>query len=73
MTEIRFEVKDDIVKDYGELYIKKFFNQQLDYLRLHRLMDKIEAQIKASGMDYEKELERIREQAWQESKKDFLH
>jgi hypothetical protein len=72
MTEITVKLKDEVVKDYGELFIKNFVEKQIEHLELFREMDKIEQHIKASHMDYEKELESVRENAWQEYKKDFL-
>jgi len=34
-------------------------------------MDKVEKEVKASDIDYEIELESMREETWQEYKKDF--
>lgn len=73
MTEITFKLKDDMVKDYGELFIKNFVEKQMEYLTLIRAMNKIEEEINASKMDYDKELETVREKAWEEYKKDFLN
>jgi hypothetical protein len=71
MTEITLKLEDDVIKDYGELYIKNFVEKQMEYLSLLRQMDKIEEQINISKMDYDKELENIRQKAWQDYKKDF--
>ena len=71
MTEITLKLEDDVIKDYGELYIKNFVEKQMEYLSLLRQMDKIEEQINLSKMDYDKELENIRQKAWQDYKKDF--
>ena len=71
MTEITLRLEDDVIKDYGELYIKNFVEKQMEYLSLLREMDKIEEQINISKMDYDKELENIRQKAWQDYKKDF--
>ncbi|MGE5343212.1 MAG: hypothetical protein ACM3SY_17205 [Candidatus Omnitrophota bacterium] len=73
MTEITLNLKDDIVKKYGEIFLKKFLEKQMEYLGLSHLMDRIEEQIQDSRMDYDKELEQVRESAWQEYKKDFFH
>ena len=73
MTEITFKLKDDLVKDYGELFIKNFVEKQMEYLVLIQAMNKIEEEINASKMDYDKELETVREKAWKEYKKDFLN
>jgi len=72
MTEITVKLKDELIKDYGMLFIKNFVEKQLEHLELFREMDEIEQQIKDSNMNYEKELENIREKAWQEYKKDFF-
>jgi hypothetical protein len=71
MTEITLKLEDDVIKDYGELYIKNFVEKQMEYLSLLRQMDKIEEQINISKMDYDKELENIRQKAWQDYKEDF--
>lgn len=58
MTEITLKLKDEIIKEY------------LSFLHT---MGRVEEQIKASEMDYDKALEAVREEAWQESKKDFIN
>jgi hypothetical protein len=73
MTEITVKLKDEVIKDYGELFIKNFIEKQIEYLGMLRTMDKIEEQVSASGMDYDKELETIRQKAWEEYKKDFIN
>ena len=73
MTEITFKLKDDLLKDYGALYIRDFLEKQLEYLKLTRTMTKIEEHVRDSGIDYEKALEDIRAETWEEYKKDFLH
>jgi hypothetical protein len=72
MTEITVKLKDELIKEYGKLFIQNFVEQQLEHLELFREMDEIEQEIKDSNMDYEKELENIREKAWQEYKKDYF-
>lgn len=71
MTEITFKLEDDVIKNYGELYIKNFVEKQMEYLSLLRQMDNIEKQINISKMDYDKELENIRQKAWENYKEDF--
>jgi hypothetical protein len=73
MTEITVKLNDELIKDYGTLFIQNFVEKQIEYLALLREMDKIEQQIKDSKMDYERELENVREKAWQEYKKDFFN
>lgn len=73
MTEITLKLTDEIVRQYGELFIKKFFEKQMEYFSLFHTMDRIEEEIKAANLDYDKELEKIRETAWQEYKKDFFN
>jgi hypothetical protein len=72
MTEITLSVKDEVIKEYGTLFIKDFFEKQLENLNLLRQMDKIKKHILSSNMDYEKELENVRQKAWDEYKGDFL-
>ncbi len=73
MTEITLKLTDDLVRQYGELFIRKFFEKQMGYLSLFHSMDRIEEEIKASDLDYDKELEKVRETAWQEYRKDFFN
>ncbi len=72
MTEITLNVKDEVIKEYGMLFIKDFFEKQLENLSLLRQMDRIKTHILSSNMDYEKELENVRQKAWDEYKEDFL-
>lgn len=71
MTEITVKIEDEVIKNYGELFIKNFIEKQVEHLSLLRTMDNIETQVNASGMDYEKELEDVRQKAWDEYKKEF--
>ncbi|MCX6579858.1 MAG: hypothetical protein NT166_06700 [Candidatus Aminicenantes bacterium] len=73
MTEITFKLTDDLVKQYGEFFIKKFFEKQMEYLSQLHSLNKIEEQINAANLDYDKELEKVRETAWQEYKQDFFN
>ena len=73
MTEITLKLKDEIVKAYGEMFVKNFFEKQMEHLNLLQAMDKIEEEIKAADIDYKKELESIRKDAWKEYKKDFTN
>ena len=72
MTEITLNIKDEVIKEYGTLFIKDFFEKQLETLSLLRQMDKIKTQVLSSNMDYEKEIENIRQKAWEEYKEGFL-
>jgi len=71
MTEITVKIEDEVIKNYGELFIKNFIEKQVEHLSLLRTMDNIETQVNASGMDYEKELENVRQKAWEEYEKEF--
>lgn len=73
MTEITFKLTDEIVKQYGELFIRKLFEKQIGYLSLFHTMDRIEEGLKESKLDYDKELEKVREAAWKEYRKDFFN
>jgi hypothetical protein len=72
MAEITLNVKDEVIKEYGKLFIKDFFEKQLENLSLLRQMDKIKTHILSANMDYETELENVRQKAWDEYKEDFL-
>ncbi len=72
MAVLKINVKDEDIKAFGEQYTKNFLKRQIRLLRLQRIMDRIEEKVIEKGIDYEAELERIREEAWQEYKEDFL-
>ncbi len=73
MTEITLKLRDELIKEYGEVYIKDFFEKQIENLSFMRTMSRIEERIKESGMDHDKELENVRQKAWDEYKKDFFN
>jgi len=75
MTEITFNLTDDMVKAYGIAFIKGFVEKQIQHLNALHAMDKIEKLVNPSDADadFDKELDSIRENAWQEYKKDFFN
>lgn len=73
MTELTLKLKDEFIKRYGEHCLRQYLEKQIEYLNALQFMDDIEEQIKNSGIDYEAELDSIREEAWKEYKKDFLN
>jgi hypothetical protein len=73
MTEITFNLTDEMVKAYGIAFIKGFVEKQIQHLNALHTMDKIEKLVNPSDLDVDKELDSIRESAWQEYKKDFFN
>lgn len=72
MALLHIEIKDEDIKELGEEFTKDFIKKQIKLLRLKNLMDKIRRKISDSKIDYEKEVIKIREESWQEYKKEFL-
>lgn len=72
MTEITLNLQDELIREYGELFIKKYFEKQLENLSLIRIMDNIEYQIKKSRINLSEELEFVRQSSWDEYKKDYF-
>lgn len=72
MSVISFEIDDDIAKAIGISSIKAYIEKQLSLLKLEYLSDEIGKSVKESGMNLEEEMEKAREEVWQENKDKYL-
>ena len=72
MSIVKFNIDDILVKTVGLKAIEKFIEQQLSYLRLQYLGEKISSIIKEEGFDHSKEVEEARQEAWLEYKSKYL-
>lgn len=72
MSVISFEVDDDIAKAIGLSSIKAFIEKQISLLKLEYLSDEIGKSINESGMNMEEEMEKARQEVWNENKDKYL-
>lgn len=72
MAILEINVKDEIIKEFGDQFTKDFLEKQLEILRLENIMSQMGTKIKDSKINYEEELEKVRNEAWKIHKKDFL-
>jgi hypothetical protein len=69
MTTIELEVTDDVISDYGKDKIKEEFQNYLRGNSLKKLLKEISQSINLSESDYQKEIDSIRKESWEEYKK----
>ncbi len=69
---ISFEIDDEIAKTIGLNSIKAYIEKQLSLLKLEYLSEEIGKSIKESGTNLEEEMEKVREEVWQENKDKYL-
>lgn len=72
MSKIEFDVDDKVLVELGEDKIKENFNEFLKLNLMKDLLKKISASIDLSKTDYDKEVEKIREESWKEYKEGLL-
>lgn len=72
MTIISFEVDDDIVKLMGLNSVKDYLQKQISLLKLEYLSKEIENYIIKSELNFEDEMEKVREDVWKENKSKYL-
>ncbi|MFN8672542.1 MAG: hypothetical protein U0457_10755 [Candidatus Sericytochromatia bacterium] len=72
MSVISFEVDDDIAKAIGLSSIKAYIEKQISLLKLEYLSDEIGKSISESGMNLEEEMEKARQEVWNENKDKYL-
>jgi len=71
MDTIQLGVDEWILKKFGEEMIKEYVNKMISLKKLEFFTDLISKSIVMPQEEYEKELEEIRKESWQEYKKDL--
>lgn len=71
MDTIQLGVEDWILKKFGEEMIKEYVNKMISLKKMEFFTDLISKSIEMPQEDYEKELEEIRKESWEEYKKDL--
>ena len=66
MKTIEVKVQDDLVALYGLEAIKHMIEEELAYQRFRLLEERIQTGLAESGVDWEKEFEQKREEAFAE-------
>ncbi len=66
MKTIKINVQDDLIALYGLEAIKKSIEEELEYQRFKMLEDTITQSMSEAGVDWEKEMEHVREEAFEE-------
>lgn len=66
MRTISVEVQDDLLTHFGIEAIKKMFEDELEYQRFRLLENKIQKAMSEADVDWEKEFEEKREEAFEE-------
>ncbi|HLP62429.1 MAG TPA: hypothetical protein VK186_26550 [Candidatus Deferrimicrobium sp.] len=68
MRTIEIKVMDDLITLYGIEAIKRILEGELEYQRFRLLEDKIKKAMADTDVDWEKEFEQKREEAFEEYK-----
>lgn len=71
MGKIILELSDEDLLKLGELKIKEELEQTLKWLKMKGLLKSISHALSSLKIDYEGEIEAIRQESWQEYKKDL--
>lgn len=70
--ELSIKVKDDLLQNFGIIYIQTYLQKQIQLLELQFLADKLSATLQEStDTDWEAEFEQARQEAWEEYKVKF--
>ncbi|RLD57893.1 MAG: hypothetical protein DRJ05_08960, partial [Bacteroidetes bacterium] len=67
-STLQLHISNELVTMYGYSALKKHMQKRLELLKMQLLAEKLGAGIKSSGMDWEKEMENARLEAWSEYK-----
>lgn len=68
MRTIEVKVMDDLVTLYGIEAIKRMLEEELEYQRFRLLENRVQEALSATDVDWEKEFEQKREEAFAEYK-----
>lgn len=71
MGKITLEIKDEDLLQLGKTKIREEVEKTLKWMKIKGLLKSISEALSSLKVDYEKEVERIREEAWQEYKKEL--
>jgi preprotein translocase subunit SecA len=71
MDTIQLGVDERILKKFGEEKIKEYVNKMISVKKMEFFTDLISKSIEMPQEEYEKELEEIRQESWEEYKKDL--
>jgi hypothetical protein len=71
MDTIQLRVNEQILKKFGEEKIEEYVNKMISVKKLEFFTDSISKSIDMPQEEYEKELEEIRKESWEEYKKDL--
>jgi len=71
MSKIILEIKDEDLLQLGEVRIKEEIEQTLKMMKMKGLLKNISESLSSLAVDYEKEVEMIKEDVWQKYKKDL--
>ena len=66
MVTVSVKVQDELVKLYGIEAIRKLLEEELEYQRFRLLENRIQEAMSETGVDWEKEFEKSREEAFEE-------
>ena len=71
MGKIVLEVKDEDLLQMGKAKVKEEMEQTLKWMKIKGLLKSISEALRSLKVDYDKEIEKIKEEAWQEHKKEL--
>jgi len=71
VSKIILEIGDDDLLRLGELRIKEEIEQTLKWMKMKGLLKSIASALSSLKIDIEKEVEMIKEDSWQEYKKEL--
>ena len=74
IMKISINVNDNLLSDFGVIYIQEFLQKQLELRELQLSANRITKYLQASkNVDWENEFETARQEAWDEHKHKFLN
>ena len=71
MSKIILEIKDEDLLQLGEVRIREEIEQTLMLMKMKGLLKNISEALSSLEIDYEKEVEMIKEDAWRKYKKEL--
>lgn len=71
MSKIILEIKDEDLLQLGEVRIREEIEQTLQLMKMKGLLKNISEALSSLEVDYEKEVEMIKEDTWRKYKKEL--